>query len=219
MSGEMTFRDMLMTNHEHNEIEKLAAANPAAAEALDELEKVAAAEGIDLNTLTHDEIAALIAQAIGEEGGEGVEEIAQAGGEEAGGEKVAQAGGDVPEGVTMEKVAEAEYLGRVMGLSHLATIEEAMGVEKLAGISDITEEQFYELVAMNTNDILHAVGALEQEKHASALADVTARDKVASLALDDELRLEIGGATEQALINGGWNAEVIAEAYVELGEE
>ena len=214
MSGEMTFRDMLMTNHEHNEIEKLAAANPAAAEALDELEKVAASEGIDLNTLTNDEIAELIAQAISEDG----EDIAQA---EYGydGEKVAQAGGYAPEGVTMEKVAEAEYLGRVMGLSHLATIEEAMGVEKTAGISDITEEQFYELVAMNTNDILHAVGALEQEKHAAALYDVTARDKVASLALDDELRLEIGAATEQALVEGGWDAEVVAGAYVELQDE
>ena len=86
------------------EIEKNAA-EAAFAEGLDQLEKIAAAEGIDLNEFTDDEIVEILTEALNGE----TEKTAEAVAEE---ETVAEEAVETDEG--HEKLAEADFLGRTM---------------------------------------------------------------------------------------------------------
>lgn len=121
----------------------------AEAAILDELEKVAAAEGIDLSDFSDDEIVEIIAEAMGE----------------AGVEKTASA--EYYEEDGQEKIAEADFLGRTMAhafYDELTSIQHG-GVEKVAA-----DEEFaaaFEDEAVNrANAILEAVGAIEKQSSA-----------------------------------------------------
>jgi hypothetical protein len=119
----------------------------AEAAILEELEKVAAAEGIDLSEFSDDEIVEIISEAMG---GAGVEKTAAAYEEEG-----------------QEKVAEADFLGRTMAhafYDELTTIQHG-GTEKVA--SDEEFAQAFEDEAVNrANAILEAVGGVEKQSAA-----------------------------------------------------
>jgi len=209
-----SFVDQLLSGGtDHGELEKIA--GPEALNVLEELEKTAAAEGIDLGQFTDDQIVEMIRQTMGEEVGEQV--AAAPGTEEEGVEKVASAPGhDLPAGVDMEKVAAADYLGRVQAhamAEELAGIwgQGEEGMDKVAGIEDITEDDFNRLAAMNANDILEQLGALEGE----TLEQTEGREKVASLSFDEELTDLLGNRTAELLDAAGWDVDAIAAAFEE----
>jgi|SaaInlV_165m_DNA_3_1040750.scaffolds.fasta_scaffold08506_5 hypothetical protein len=208
-----SFVDQLLSGGtDHGELEKIA--GPEALNVLEELEKTAAAEGIDLGQFTDDQIVEMIRQTMGEEVGE---QVAAAPGGEEGVEKVASApGNDLPAGVDMEKVAAADYLGRVQ--AH-AMAEELAGIwgqgddgmDKVASVEDITEDEFNQLAAMNANDILEQLGALEGD----TLEQTEGREKVASLSFDEELTDLLGNRTAELLDAAGWDVDAIAAAFDE----
>ena len=120
----------------------------AEAAILDELEKVAAAEGIDLENFTDDEIIEIINEAVG-----GVEKVAH-----------------VEEGEEEyhEKLAEADFLGRTMAhafYDELTSIQHG-GTEKVA-----SDEEFaaaFDQEAVNrANALLEAVGGVEKQSSAA----------------------------------------------------
>ncbi len=199
---------LLASGTDHAELEKIA--GPEALNVLEELEKTAAAEGIDLSAFSDDQIVEMIRESMGMEAGEAV---AQAPGGEEGVEKVASAPGhDLPAGVDMEKVAAADYLGRVQAhamAEELAGIWGGEGMDKVASVEDITEDEFNQLAAMNANDILEQLGALEGD----TLAQTEGREKVASLSFDEELTDLIGNRTAELLDAAGWDVDAIAAAF------
>ena len=131
---------------------------------------------------------------------------------EGGYEKVASPYGDLPADVTMEKIAAAEYLGAVQAHAQFDTLQNLMGIEKLASFEDFTEEDFEELANWNANDILDQVGLLEHGLHDAAIADTRGREKVASIDFDEEFADALGERTAEILDAIGWPVEEIAHA-------
>jgi len=109
----------------------------AEAALIEELEKVAAAEGIDLNEFNDDDILDIITEAMNAEGTEGTEKTAS---DETATEPVVEEAaveGEAPEaeGEEQVKLAEADFLGRTMAhafYDELTTIQHG-GEEKTAG--------------------------------------------------------------------------------------
>ncbi len=123
----------------------------AEAAILDELEKVAAAEGIDLNNFTDDEIIEIINEAVG-----GVEKVAQAEEAEEGQEEY------------QEKLAEADFLGRTMAhafYDELTSIQNG-GTEKVASDEEFAAA-FDQEAANRANALLEAVGGVEKQSSAA----------------------------------------------------
>lgn len=117
---------------------------------LDELEKVAAAQGVDLNEFTDDELAEIVSEAIYEAEGH---------------DKQASAEGEVSE-EDMEKLAQFDFLGRAAAHAFVDEVSQINGHNKFASAED-----FEDAAVERANAILEAVGAFEddsQEKQASA---------------------------------------------------
>ena len=185
------------SNEASDDLEKIA--GPEAVHILGELEKEAAAQGIDLSQYSDDDIAELILETMGGYEDEGSVKVASA----------YEQGPDLPYDVDMEKVAAAEFLGRVQ--AH-AMAEEFAGIfgmefEKQASVHDIDEAQFEELAALHANDILEAIGALENPQD---IAEAEGREKVASIPMDDELNELIGARSAEMLDEAGWDVDAIA---------
>lgn len=184
------------------ELEKIA--GPEALAVLNEMEKIAADQGIDLNQFSEDQLVEMIAQELG-----GQEKVAAAtyGAEtDMYVEKVASADyqPELPAGVDMEKVAAADYLGRVQ--AH-AFLDELTGAQEQA--EPISEEEFEKMASYRANDILEALGAIEDPNIA---AQVGGREKVASVVEDSELMHYIDARAGQILDENGWDVPAIVEA-------
>jgi hypothetical protein len=152
----------------------------AEAAILDELEKVAAAEGIDLNEFSDDDIIEIISEAMGNAG-------------------VEKTAGVYGEDESMEKVAEADFLGRTMAhafYDELTSIQHG-GVEKTA--SDEEFAQAFENEAIDrANAILEAVGGVE--KQSSATPD------------DEQLDGYLNERAAELLAEAGYDLDAIAGA-------
>jgi len=178
------------------DLEKIA--GPEALAVLNELEKTASDEGIDLGQFSDEQIVELIQEAMMGEY-EGVEKVASAPGHE---------DYDAPHGVDMEKIAAADYLGRVQAHAMADELAGLWGFEKTAGVEDLDEDEFEQLATMNANDVLHAIGALD-----GGDADaVDGREKVASINFDEQLSELIGQRTAELLDGAGWDVDAIAGA-------
>ena len=110
--------EMYGTNQvDETDVEKLAAAELA--------EKLAADESMNLSEMSEDDIEALAAQVLeGDSSAEETEEEEKTASEEEGEEEVADE--------DQEKLAEADYLGRVMAHSY---VQELRNIEKTAGMT------------------------------------------------------------------------------------
>jgi hypothetical protein len=179
--------------------EKLAAARGADIEKtaesvlLDELVKIAEADGIDLDDLDDNDIAEIIAGAM-----------EQAGIEQYGAEKTAGADDDGPSSEDQEKLAEADFLGRVMAhalFDEMSQIQDG-GQEKFASAE---EQEFYgafEAMAVHrANDILAAVG-VDTGDHVKTAAPYEVTDPQLDTAI-----IERAG---ELLAEAGWDVDAIA---------
>jgi len=186
--------------------EKLAAAQPAqekTAEAalLDELVKVAEAEGVDLNQLDDNDIAEILAGAM------------QAAGQEAApAEKTASA--EEGEGLSdadSAKLQEADFLGRVMAhamFDEMASIQNS-GAEKTASAEEQEFLQAFEVMAAyKANEILAALGVEEAGEQVKTAApyEVT----------DPQLETAIIERAGELLDSAGWDVDAIASALEKL---
>ena len=126
------------------DIEKTAAEN-AFAEGLDQLEKIAAAEGIDLNEFSDDEIVEILSEALV-------------------GETEKTAGVEDEEGY--EKLAEADFLGRTM--AH-AFYDELTGIQG-GGHADRGSDAFLKQAAADTGSAIDQFD-FSNEEFASAFHD------------------------------------------------
>jgi hypothetical protein len=164
----------------------------AEAALLEELEKVAAAEGIDLNDFDDNDIVEILTEAMG-----GTEEQ----------EKTASAEAvDFTEDEQV-KLAEADFLGRTMAhafYDELTSIQNVDGVEKTAAPEDVDPE-FYEAfeseALVRAHEILDAVG----------LGDGTV--KQSSAVVDDEsLDTALIERAGEMLSEAGYDVDAIANA-------
>ena len=111
----------------------------AETEMLEMLQKVAAAEGVDLNDLSDDDIAEVIAAAMGQE----VEKTAEAEGEElTDADKV--------------KLAEADYLGRTMAHSFYDELTQIQNTASGDLEKEASEEDFEAAALERANEIIAA---------------------------------------------------------------
>tara|TARA_B100000131_G_scaffold166520_1_gene160982 strand:- start:4929 stop:5537 length:609 start_codon:yes stop_codon:yes gene_type:complete len=171
---------------------------------LEELEKIATAEGIDLNEFDDNDIMEIIGEALGET------QIKTASAE---GEEV-----DVEEGEA--KLAEADFLGRTMAhafYDELTSIQHT-GVEKTAGRN--SDNFLIEKTAAEGDIDPELMAAFEEAAVARANEIIdyldTGEVKQSSAAYDDE---ELDGAiTERAgelLAENGYDVDAIATALTE----
>ena len=112
----------------------------AESELFAELEKVAAAEGIDLDDLSDDDIAEILAEALGMDDYEGEEKTA-----------------GVDEG-DMAKLAEADFLGRAMAHAFYAEMAGISGSQEKTAADEEFAEQFEEAATERAREILAMVG-------------------------------------------------------------
>jgi len=175
----------------------------AEAALIDELEKVAQAEGIDLNEFSDDDILEILGEAMG---GEGVEKTA---GVEAAGE----------DEDTQVKLAEADFLGRTMahafydeltGIQHGGTEKTASGRPSDAFLKTASDEEagtvdpefaqaFEETAIERANEILEFLD--------------TGSVKQSSAAIDDEqLDADVTERAGQLLAEAGYDVDAIAQA-------
>lgn len=202
-------------------LEKIA--GPEAVAVLDELIKTAAAEGQNLADFSDDDIAEMVlAVMVGDDGAED------------GYEKVASAPGAAP-GLTedhvlaaiehLEKTAEAQGMD-INAFSDDAIADAALqlifaddGVEKVASadaltVADVSEEDFEKLANAHANDILSALGQLDDESTEA----VEGRVKVASVPMDDQLADLVGERAAELLAENGWDVQQIAGILSEIAE-
>jgi len=178
----------------------------AEAALIEELEKVAAAEGIDLNEFSDDDILEILGEAMG---GEGVEEV----------EKTAAAAGvDAEDEDTQVKLAEADFLGRTMAhafYDELTGIQHG-GTEKTAGRNS---DNFLKVAAEEEGQEVDPEFAQAFEETATDRANEilefldSGEVKQSSAALDDE-QLD-NAVTERAgelLAEAGYDVDAIAQA-------
>lgn len=180
--------------------EKLAAAQPqektAEAALLDELVKVAEAEGVDLNQLDDNDIAEILAGAM------------QAAGQEAApAEKTASADEGELSAEDGAKLQEADFLGRVMAhamFDEMSNIQSA-GTEKTASAEEQEFLQAFEAMsAYKANEILAALGVEEAGEQVKTAApyEVT----------DPQLETAIIERAGELLDEAGWDVDAIAAA-------
>lgn len=176
--------------------EKLAAAQPhektAEAALLDELVKVAEAEGVDLNQLDDNDIAEILAGAM--------QAAAPA-------EKTASADESELSDADNAKLQEADFLGRVMAhamFDEMSNIQSA-GSEKTASAEEQEFLQAFEAMsAYKANEILAALGVEEAGEQVKTAApyEVT----------DPQLETAIIERAGELLDEAGWDVDAIAAA-------
>ena len=181
--------------------EKLAAAQPqektAEAALLDELVKVAEAEGVDLNQLDDNDIAEILAGAM--------QAAAPA-------EKTASV--EESEGLSdadSAKLQEADFLGRVMAhamFDEMASIQNS-GAEKTASAEEQEFLQAFEVMAAyKANEILAALGVEEAGEQVKTAAPYQVTDPQLETAI-----IERAG---ELLDSAGWDVDAIASALEKL---
>jgi hypothetical protein len=175
--------------------EKLASAQSqektAEAALLDELIKVAEAEGVDLNQLDDNDIAEILAGAMGAVG-QGAEKTASA--EELSDEDNA-------------KLQEADFLGRVMAHAMFDEMSSIQGgeVEKTASAEETEFLQAFEAMSVyKANEILAALGVEEAGEHVKTAAPYQIDDPQLETAV-----IERAG---ELLDEAGWDVDAIAQA-------
>lgn len=173
--------------------EKLASAVEKTAEAalLDELVKVAEAEGVDLNQLDDNDIAEILASAM----------------QEAAAEKTASAEDEGLSDVDSAKLQEADFLGRVMAHAMFDEMASIQGgdVEKTASAEEQEFLQAFESMAVyKANEILAAVGVEEAGEHVKTAAPYEVEDAQLETAI-----IERAG---ELLDEAGWDVDAIARA-------
>tara|TARA_B100000886_G_scaffold329068_1_gene278074 strand:+ start:176 stop:802 length:627 start_codon:yes stop_codon:yes gene_type:complete len=181
----------------------------AEAALLDELQKVATAEGIDLNDFSEDDIVEILSEAVN-----GVEEV----------EKTASAEEVDAE---QEKLAEADFLGRTMAHAFYDELTAIQGgVEKTASrnsdnflkvAADETTDE--DALAMDSYDFSDETFANAFEEAALARANEiidyldTGVEKQSSVAVDDEhLNIAVSERAGQLLDENGYDVEAIVAA-------
>lgn len=173
--------------------EKLASAQmekSAEAALLDELVKVAEAEGVDLNQLDDNDIAEILAGAMAT----------------AGQEKTASADEELSD-ADQAKLQEADFLGRVMAhamFDEVSNIQSA-GQEKTASAEEQEFLQAFEAMSVyKANEILAALGVDEAGEQVKTAApyEVT----------DPQLETAIIERAGELLDEAGWDVEAIAQA-------
>jgi hypothetical protein len=157
----------------------------AEAAIFEELEKVAAAEGIDLNDLSDEDIAEILAEVLGESG-EYYDDSEKTAGVDDG---------------DMAKIAEADFLGRTMAhafYSEMANI--SYGSEKTAGYDDF-EEQFEAAAIERANEILYLAqgGEIEYDD-----------DDYVKTAGDDEIDAALTERAAELLEDNGYDVDDIS---------
>lgn len=177
--------------------EKLASAQgqekTAEAALLDELIKVAEAEGVDLNQLDDNDIAEILAGAMGS----------------AGQEKTASAE-DLSE-EDSAKLQEADFLGRVMAHAMFDEMAAIQGgeVEKTASAEETEFLQAFEAMSVyKANEILAALGVEEAGEHVKTAAPYQVDDPQLETAI-----IERAG---ELLDEAGWDVDAIAKALESL---
>ena len=179
--------------------EKLASAQSqektAEAVLLDELVKIAEAEGVDLNQLDDNDIAEILAGAMGA-AGQGAEKTASA--------------EDLSE-EDSAKLQEADFLGRVMAhamFDEMAAIQGG-GVEKTASAEEAEFLQAFEAMSVyKANEILAALGVEEAGEHVKTAAPYQVEDPQLETAI-----IERAG---ELLDEAGWDVDAIAKALESL---
>jgi len=174
----------------------------AEAALLEELEKVAAAEGIDLGEFSDDDIIEILTEAMGSS--EEQEKTAEAAAPTSG---VAPAGGVASEDDQV-KLAEADFLGRTMAhafydeLTSIQSTGSDQGVTKTA--ADGEYQQAFEGAAVErANQILDAVG----------IDPGTGKEKASSAGQsDDDVENALTERAGQLLADAGYNVDAIAQA-------
>ena len=183
----------------------------AEAALLDELQKVANAEGIDLNDFSEDDIVEILSEAVN-----GVEDV----------EKTASAEG-VEVDAEQEKLAEADFLGRTMAHAFYDELTAIQGgVEKTASrnsdnflkvAADETTDE--DALAMDSYDFSDETFANAFEEAAVARANEiidyldTGVEKQSSVAVDDEhLNIAVSERAGQLLDENGYDVEAIVAA-------
>lgn len=167
----------------------------AEATLLEELEKVAAAEGIDLNDFDDNDIVEILTEAMN-----GVEEV----------EKTAAAETTETTEMTEDeqtKLAEADFLGRTMAhafYDELTSIQNTDGTEKTAapeGVDPEFFEAFENEALVRAHNILDAVGLGDGEvKQSSAVVD------------DESLDTALIERAGEMLAEAGYDVDAIANA-------
>lgn len=184
--------------------EKVASANQhqektAEAQLLDELVKVAAAEGVDLNQLDDNDIAEILAEAMAAAQGGQAEKTASAEAE----------GGMAPEDEA--KLQEADFLGRVMAhamFDEMASIQNG-GTEKTASAEEQEFLQAFEAqAAYKANEILAALGVQEAGEHVKTAAPYQIDDP--------QLETAVIERAAELLDEAGWDVEKISQALERL---
>ena len=164
----------------------------AEATLLEELEKVAAAEGIDLNDFDDNDIVEILTEAMN-----GVEEV----------EKTAAAETTEMTDDEQTKLAEADFLGRTMAhafYDELTAIQNTDGTEKTAapeGVDPEFFEAFENEALVRAHNILEAVGLGDGEvKQSSAVVD------------DESLDTALIERAGEMLAEAGYDVDAIANA-------
>lgn len=173
----------------------------AEAALIDELEKVAAAEGIDLNEFSDDDILEILGEAMGGD----VEKVASA-------EHV-----DADDEETQVKLAEADFLGRTMAhafYDELTGIQHG-GAEKTAGARP--SDSFLKVAADETEYDPEFVQAFEDTavERANEILEFldTGSVKQSSAAIDDEMLDEqVTARAGELLAEAGYDVDAIAAA-------
>lgn len=181
--------------------EKLASAQTqektAEAALLDELVKVAEAEGVDLNQLDDNDIAEILAGAM-----------------QAGQVEQAEKTASADEGLSDEdsaKLQEADFLGRVMAhamFDEMASIQGG-GVEKTASAEEQEFVQAFEAMSVyKANEILAALGVQEAGDNVKTAAPYQVTDPQVETAI-----IERAG---ELLDAAGWDVNAIAAALEKM---
>lgn len=175
----------------------------AEAALLEELEKVAAAEGIDLNEFSDDDILEILGEAMGGD----VEKTAGV------------EGVDTEDEDTQVKLAEADFLGRTMAhafYDELTTIQHG-DAEKTAGVYGRPSDAFLMKTAGDTDVDPEFAQAFEDAsvERANEILEFldTGSVKQSSAAIDDEqLDTAVTERAGELLAEAGYNVDEIAAA-------
>lgn len=165
-----------------------------------DIEKTAQANNWDLQQISDDDLAAVIADEMsklaGVDGNDGMQKHAGAA------------------FVSDEQVSAADYLGRVQAA---AMADELLYMQKQAEVNGWGPDTIEELAVANANDILVQLNLLDgrNQDHIPVIAEVNGREKVASVLstypISEEIDEAIAERTLFHLQNGGWPVEKIAQ--------
>lgn len=170
----------------------------AEAELLETLEKVAAAEGIDLSQFNENDIAEILGEALGQEVEGQTKEAAV---EEAVEEAV---DADLNE-TDKEKLAEADFLGRLMAhalYDELTSINNG-GEDQ---VKEAANEEFEDAATARAMEILEAAGVDVEQTKESAAEESSADEAVTARAAE-------------LLSENGWDIDELAQAIESAGAE